>query len=92
MTSAFKDVITQLEKQKAAIEKAIAALQDVGDDAVEQREPAKRGRPNKAVAKKASAKKTTRKGALSPEARERIAAAQRKRWAATKKATAKKSA
>jgi hypothetical protein len=41
---------------------------------------------NKAATKKSASKKTTRKRVMSAEAREKIAAAQRKRWAAQKKA------
>ena len=68
----------------AAIDAEIARLQ-------EARSPL--GAPHKAsrrTAKKAAKKALgakTRKRTLSPEARERIAEAQRKRWAATKRAT-----
>lgn len=78
MPSAFKDVIRQLEKQKVAIDRAIAALQQVGDDEVESAE-----RPGSRPVKK------HRKRMMSAEARERIAEAQRKRWAAAKKGSKK---
>jgi hypothetical protein len=82
MPSTFKDIISQLIKQQKAIERAIAALEDVGEDTVSPVStpaPVKRGRPQKA----------SKKSTLSSEARERIAAAQRKRWAAQKKAVKK---
>lgn len=89
MPSAFKDVISQLQKQRAAIDRAIAALEEVGDETVEPTEIGRRERP----AKKGSVtKKAGRKRTLSPEARQRIAEAQRKRWAASKKGTKKAAA
>jgi hypothetical protein len=78
MPNGFADIIDQLEKQKVAIDRALAALREVGDDAV-------RASTAKRPAKKAARVART----LSPEARERIAEAQRARWAATKKATKK---
>ena len=44
---------------------------------------------NTSASKKSPAKKSTGKRIMSAEARERIAAAQRKRWAKQKKATAR---
>ena len=83
MPSAFSEVISQLQKQRAAIDKAIAALQQVGDEDVDQgaepRTPAKKA-AKKAIGNKAAAKRT-----LSPEARKRISDAVKKRWAAAKK-------
>jgi hypothetical protein len=81
MPSAFKDVIRQLERQKIAIDRAIAALQDVGEDDIESAERSQR-RPTK----------RRRKRTMSAEARKRIAEAQRKRWAAARKKTAGKQA
>jgi hypothetical protein len=83
MTNGIADIINRLEKQKVAIDRAIAALKDVGDEAIT--EPAANGTTAKPRAKKAT--KKTR--SLSPEARERISAAQRARWAATRKAEKK---
>ena len=84
MTKDIADIIKRLEKQKIAIERAIAALTGIDEEEVTPSVAAKRGRP----------KKVARKRVLSPEAKERIAAAQRKRWAATKRAAkaAKKAA
>ena len=81
MNKDIADIIKRLEKQKMALERAISVLQGIDEEEVEQAVVAKRGRP----------KKIGRKRVLSPEAKERIAAAQRKRWAAAKK-SAKKTA
>jgi hypothetical protein len=83
MPSAFKDIISQLQKQKIAIDRALAALQEIGD--VEEAEPTRP--PAKKAAKKSAAKRT-----LSPEARKRISDAVKKRWAATKRAAKKSKA
>ena len=83
MMNGIADIINRLEKQKVAIDRAIAALKDVGDEAITG--PAANGTAVKPRAKKA-AKKTR---SLSPEARERISAAQRARWAATRRAEKK---
>jgi hypothetical protein len=77
MPNNFKEIISQLEKQKAAIERALSALREVED--TDRMEAPRRGRT-----KNAREKRT-----LSAEARERISAAQRKRWAAVKKGTKK---
>jgi hypothetical protein len=83
MANQIRDIINQLEKQKVAIDRALSALRGVeeeggGSATANESSPAprKRGRP-------------ARKRTLSAEARERIAAAQRKRWAAQKKAAKK---
>ena len=73
------EIIKRLEKQKATIERAIAALQGIDEEEPQQPVITKPGRPKKAAVKRI----------LSPEAKERIAAAQRKRWAATKRAAKK---
>jgi uncharacterized protein (DUF2384 family) len=79
MNKDIADVIKRLEKQIAAIEHAISVLQAIDDEEIKQPVIAKRGRPKKAGPKRI----------LSPEAKERIAAAQRKRWAAARKAAKK---
>jgi hypothetical protein len=89
MANAFKDIISQLQKQKIAIERAIAALQEVGDDTGPKTGSSERRTAKKSAAKKASAKSTGRKRIMSPEARKRISDAVRKRWAAVKKAAKK---
>jgi hypothetical protein len=94
MADGLKDIIAGLENQKAAIEKALDALKQaegsVGAPAVAR---ARRGRPPGSTKKAAPA---PRKGRISPEGRERLAAAMRERWAAKRagaavtKAAAKK--
>ncbi len=84
-----ESIISQLEEQKAAIENAISALRDVS---APQAAPVKRGRPGRPPGRPpAVAKKQRRR--LSPEGRQRIIAALKKRWAekraAEKKATKK---
>jgi hypothetical protein len=81
----FQDVISRLEQQKVAIDKAIAALCEFdGSAATETATPAL-GRPANAV------KKVLKKRVMSEGGRKRIAKPWRKRWAAFKK-TAKKAA
>ena len=90
MPSAFKDVIdviSQLQKQKIAIDRAIAALEQVGDEGFEESASASPSATRHA--KKVSGKKAARKRTLSPEARKRISDAVKKRWAAAKKAAKK---
>ena len=72
-------IISDLEQQRSAIERAIAALREIGGVAAPQ--PRKVGRP--AGSGKAVAKKTRR---LSPEGRKRIIEALKKRWAEKKAA------
>ena len=80
MTNSFKDVVSQLQKQKSAIERAITALQDVGEEPVREAESPRKQGP----------RKIRRKRTLSADARKRIAEAQRQRWAAVKKAASKR--
>lgn len=84
MANTLKDVINQLEKQKTAIERAIAALRDVGEDTIQQ--------THQLASQQHAPRKTGRKRRLSAEARKRIAEAQRQRWAAAKKAASKSQA
>lgn len=90
----LSDIISELETQKAAIEKALAALREMtGTEAPKRRgrppgkraeatppadPPEKRGRP---------AKKQSR---ISEEGRERLRRSMKKRWAAKRAAGAKK--
>ena len=72
----FKDVITRLERQKASIERALAALNEVeSDDAGEEVRV-----PSSPTTK---AKRKGRKK-VSAASRQRMAEAQRQRWAAKK--------
>jgi hypothetical protein len=81
----FKEVISRLEGQKVAIDKAISVLREFEGGAVVEQ-----ATPRKVVSKKAAKKKRT----MSEEGRQRIAEASRKRWAAVHKAAkqAKKAA
>ena len=89
-------IISQLEQQKAAIERAIAALRDV---TLSEPAPVKRGRPGRppgrplkvASPKVASPQVPKKRRRLSAEGRKRIIEALKKRWA-EKKAAAKKAA
>jgi hypothetical protein len=85
LLSNFKEIINRLEQQKAAIDKAIAALRDFDDgDGLEFERP--KSKAAKAV------KRAVKKRVMSKEGRRRIAEASRKRWAAVRKAAAKKGA
>jgi hypothetical protein len=74
---ALQDVIARLERQREAIDRALAALHEVSSSEGHQRR-------RKAAVKRAGRK---RRGP-SPEGRRRIAEAQRARWAAKKAAEA----
>ena len=81
ITGGLKDAIAQLEAQRASIERAILALREIDgitSSAAEPVTPAVRRGPPKAK----------RKGRLSPEGRARLVAAQKKRWAEKKAASA----
>jgi hypothetical protein len=77
LSEEFKNIIAQLEKQKAAIERALAALRAAEGPA----EPVS----TQAAAKPASAP-AKRKGRLTPEGRRRLAEAMKRRWAAKRTA------
>jgi hypothetical protein len=82
----FKDIINRLEQQKAAIDKAIAALGEFDGSEIAETERPKSNHAVKAV------KKAAKKRVMSPEGRKRIAEASKRRWAAVRKAAAKKAA
>jgi hypothetical protein len=75
----FKDIVTRLEKQKVAIDQAIAALREFDEGDVVAAETPKAGGATKAV------KKVAKKRIMSEEGRRRIAEASKKRWAAVRK-------
>jgi hypothetical protein len=79
MLGNFTEVISKLEQQKAAIDKAIEVLREFDGDG-----PSVQAEPKKAVVKKAAKKRV-----MSEEGRQRIAEATRKRWAAVRRAAAK---
>jgi hypothetical protein len=75
MASGLSDTIMQLEQQKAAIDKALAALHGLDGSAPVQA-PAPAHTPAK------------RKGGMSPAGKRRLIAALKKRWAAKRAAAA----
>jgi hypothetical protein len=79
-----ESIISQLEQQKTAIERAISALRDI---TTPEPVPVKRGRPGRPPGRPPAVAKKRRR--LSPEGRQRIIEALKKRWA-EKKAGAKK--
>lgn len=81
----LQQIISNLEQQKAAIEKALAALRGLSAGAPERRGP---GRP---PGTRRPGRPPNKRSLISEEGRRRIAEAQRERWAA-KKAAAKKTA
>jgi hypothetical protein len=74
MTDGLDGIIAQLEHQRVAIERALAALREA--EGIEA--PASSPLPSSGVA--------TRKGGMTPEGRKRLSAALKKRWAAKKAA------
>jgi hypothetical protein len=82
MGNEISDILKRLEQQRELIEQAILLLERFDRVGPEQIAP---------PTKRTRGKKARKKSSLSPEARERIASAQRKRWAASKKAVKKKS-
>jgi len=71
---ALNDIISRLEKQKQAIEKALSALLEVGGTTpAAPVVPARRAYTRRAAVKKA--------GGISEEGRKRLADAMKKRWA-----------
>ena len=82
-------IISEIDAEISLLEQARALLAGLTSTAA----PKKRGRPAKAagaaMAVKADAKPTKKKRTISPEARARMAAAAKARWAAVKKAAKK---
>jgi hypothetical protein len=102
VTDGLTSIIAQLERQKLAIERALAALRETEDVAPDRASsvPAESIRGNKRseaqkarwAAKKAAEAipaKAARKGGMTPEGRRRLAEAMKRRWA-VKRAAAKK--
>jgi hypothetical protein len=82
MTNGLKEVIKGLEKQKTAIERALAALREVDGTVAESA-------PVAAAPRRGRAK---RKGGMTPEGRKRLSEALKKRWAAKRAASQVKTA
>jgi hypothetical protein len=78
MAAGIKEIITQLEQQRDAIERALSALRDVD-------ESSSAGASSPAASRGKAARKK-RKGGMSPEGKERLIAALKARWAARKAA------
>jgi hypothetical protein len=76
MAKGLQSIIAQLEYQKTAIEKALAALSSIEDGAPAQ----------------APSQTVPRKGGMSPEGKRRLIAALKRRWAAKKRAAKKAAA
>ena len=76
MAESLKEVIASLDKQRIAIEKALAALRDVEGTGSASPGP---GRPKGSGAKKAG--RPSRRGRISAEGRRRLAEAMKRRWA-----------
>ena len=81
MAKKLKKLVEQLEQRITAIERALASSRVADADP--------ESTPFSEADKVASVNTAVRKRSLSPEARERIAAAQRKRWAVKKRTTKK---
>jgi hypothetical protein len=77
----FSDIIKRLEQQAKAIERALAALRDVEGIESEAAPVAAAAQTEGSPAK--------RKGGMTPEGKERLVAALKKRWAAKKRAAKK---
>jgi len=84
MTNGIKEVITRLERQQTAIERALSALRDI-DGAVP-------GTSAAAAPAPAGPRNSKRKGGMTPDGRRRLSEALRKRWAAKRAAAALSSA
>ncbi len=81
MAAGIKDIITQLEQQRVAIERALSALREVDENPTVSAPAASSASPSgKAAAKK------KRKGGMTPEGKQRLIAALKARWAARKAA------
>jgi hypothetical protein len=79
MLNTFKDIISRLESQRAAVDHAIAVLREVHS-----------GEITESTAHKIAPLPKTKR-VISPEGRKAIAEASKKRWAAVRKAAKKAS-
>lgn len=84
----YAGVISQLERQKAAIDKALEALLEIGNvngaQAVAETTNARSEAQKAGWATKRASTPTPRKGGMSPEGKARFVAALKRRWAAKK--------
>ena len=97
MPDGFSEIITQLERQRSAIDNALAALRDMDGIAPQTeyapatvkrrgRPPASRAEESSTPAPVAQSVPASRKGGMSPEGKARLVAALKARWAAKKAA------
>jgi hypothetical protein len=84
LIGSLKEIIARLEQQKAAIDRAIGALNEFEEDT-----PVGSSTPEVKGTGKAVKKATKKKRVMSEEGRRRIAEAQQKRWAKSKRAAKK---
>jgi hypothetical protein len=80
MTNGLNEVIEKLEQQRTAIDRALAALREVGGVSV-----------SAAAAPVVRRGRAKRKGGMTPEGRKRLSEALKKRWAVKRAASAVKS-
>jgi hypothetical protein len=83
LANAFTDIIARLESQKAAIERALSALREIGGPVLESAAAP-------VTAKIPAKRKAKRKTRITPEGRARLAEAMRARWVAKKAASKKR--
>lgn len=96
----FDGIIKQLEEQKAAIDRALEALREVGGGGLsvdsaplaatssEKRSAAQKARwAAKRAGQAPSAAPVKRKGGMTPEGRQKLADAMKRRWAAKRAAS-----
>jgi hypothetical protein len=88
MTNGIQDVIKKLEQQRAAIERALAALRAVDADVegTDAEDNEAEGSETEAVT--AAPRKATKKGGMTAAGRKRLSEALKRRWAAKKEGTA----
>jgi hypothetical protein len=87
MNNEIKDIVSRLERQGKAIERAIAALRELDGQADSVKAVAAPAAPT-AVAASAKSKTPSRKGNLTEDGRRRISEALKARWAAKKAGSA----
>ena len=80
---AIESILTQIDAEIAKLKQVRSLLASTGKVAVEVTEPITK-KAAKAAKAAPAGKKAKKRRVLSPEARQRIADAQRKRWAAQK--------
>jgi hypothetical protein len=77
MTNSLKEIVKNLEQQRTAIDRALAALHEIDGTGLESVKAATPAAPATAGPRKA-----VRKGGMTPEGRRRLSEALKARWAA----------